>query len=142
MTQVMANPLQRLKRLPWIPLLLTAVLTNIWVFVVEFFLGIGVERSPLVQKALTLLLSPPLGTITIIAIAALIGALAVFLLEIVYPRLLINAGVLWALVPCLVLAIVLKNLLPLSLNLVSLDEGRLIGIVLGVFIKGRPYWRR
>ena len=138
----MANPLQRLKRLPWIPLLLTAVLTNIWVFVVEFFLGIGVERSPLVQKALTLLLSPPLGMITIIAIAALIGALAVFLLEIVYPRLLINAGVLWALVPCLILAIALKNLLPLSLNLVSLDEGRLIGIVLGVFIKGRPYWRR
>ena len=138
----MANPLQRLKRLPWIPLLLTAVLTNIWVFVVEFFLGIGLERSPLVQKSLTLLLSPPLGTITIIAIAALVGALAVFLLEIVYPRLLINAGVLWALVPCLILAIVLKNQLPLSFNLVSLDEGRLIGIVLGIFVKGRPYWRR
>jgi hypothetical protein len=138
----MANPLQRLKRLPWIPLLLTAVLTSIWVFVVEFFLGIGVERSPLVQKSLALLLSPPLGIITVLAIAALVGALAVFLLEIVYPNLLINAGVLWALVPCLILAIVLKNQLPVPLNLVALENGQLIGIILGVFVKGRPYWRR
>jgi hypothetical protein len=138
----MANPLQRLKRLPWIPLLLTAVLTNIWVFVVEFFLGIGLERSPLIQNSLTLLLSPPLGMITLVAIAALVGALAVFLLEIVYPNLRINAGVLWALVPCLILAIVIKNELPVPLNLVALDNARLIGILLGIFVKGRIYWRR
>ena len=138
----MANPLQRLTRLPWIPLLLTSVLTAIWVFVVEFFVGIGVERSLLVRKALTLLLSPPLGTITVLAIAALVGALAVYLLEIVFPNILINAGVLWALVPCLILAIFIKTQLLLSLNLVSLGEDRLIGILLGVFIKGRPYWRR
>ena len=138
----MANPLQRLKRLPWIPLLLTAAITNIWVFVVEFFLGFGVERSPLVQQSLTLLLSPPLGSITVFAIAVGVGALAVYLLEIVYPNLLLNAGVLWAMVPCLLLAIVVKNLLPLPINLVVLNEGQLLGIILGIFIKGRPYWRR
>ncbi len=140
---VMANPLQRLTRLPWIPLLLTAVLTTIWVFVAEFFLGIGVERSPLVRKALTLLLSPPLGTITVLAIAAMVGALAVYLLEIVFPNLRINAGVLWALIPCLFLVIFIETHLPLAIvHLVTLSEDRLIGILLGIFVKGRPYWRR
>ncbi|MBD3881652.1 peptide chain release factor 1 [Phormidium tenue FACHB-886] len=138
----MANPLQRLARLPWIPLLITAVLTNIWVFVLEFFLWFGAMRSPLINSSLSLLLSPPLGLITILAIAVCVGALAVYLLEIVYPNVIINAGVLWALVPCLLLGIVIKNLLPLPASLVSLDEGQLISMILGIFIKGKPYWRR
>lgn len=138
----MANPLQRLARLPWLPLLMTAVLTNIWVFVLEFFLWFGAMRSPLINDSLSLLLSPPLGLITVLSIAVCVGALAVYLLETVYPNIMINAGVLWALVPCLLLGIVLKNLLPLPASLVGLDEGQLIGIILGIFIKGKPYWRR
>jgi hypothetical protein len=138
----MANPLQQLAKLPWVTLLLTAALTNVWVFVLEFFLWYGAERSPLVQDSMALLLSPPLGLITVLAIAVGVGALAVYLLEIVYPNLIINAGVLWALVPCLLLAILIKNFLPLPVHLVALDEGQLIAIILGVFVKGKPYWRR
>lgn len=121
---------------------MTAVLTNIWVFVLEFFLWFGAMRSPLINDSLSLLLSPPLGLITVLSIAVCVGALAVYLLETVYPNIMINAGVLWALVPCLLLGIVLKNLLPLPASLVGLDEGQLIGIILGIFIKGKPYWRR
>jgi hypothetical protein len=142
----MSNPLQRLFRLPWISLLIAAILTNIWVFVLEFFLWFGAVRFPSLQNVLNLLFSPPLGMVMTVAIGAGVGALAVYLLEIVYPHLIINAGVLWALVPCLLLAIAIKVMtldsLLLPTSLVSLSQIQFLGIILGIFLKGKPYWRR
>jgi hypothetical protein len=142
----MSNPLQRLSRLPWISLLIAAILTNIWVFVLEFFLWFGAVRFPSLQNVLNLLFSPPLGMIVTVAIGVGVGALAVYLLEIVYPHLIINTAVLWALVPCLVLAIAIKGLtlqsLLLPTSLVGLNETQFLGIILGIFLKGKPYWRR
>jgi hypothetical protein len=142
----MSNPLQRLSRLPWISLLITAILTNIWVFVLEFFLWFGAARFSSIQNVLNLLFSPPLGMIMAVAIGAGVGALAVYLVEIVYPQLTINTGVLWALVPCLLLAIAIKVMtlqsLLLPTSLVGLNQVQFIGIILGIFLKGKPYWRR
>jgi hypothetical protein len=137
----MGNPLQRLSRLPWLSLMVAAVLAIIWLFVLEFFLWFGAVRLTLVQDVLELLLTPPLELITAFAIAVGVGALGVYLLEVVYPHLIINSGVLWALVLCLLVAIALKLLFPLPASLVTLNETQLLGIVLGVFIKGKPYWR-
>ncbi len=66
--------------------------------------------------------------------------LAVIILE-WYRQVIINVSVLWALILCLALALVVKSLLPLPAVLVGLDEIQLITIVVGVFWKGRPYWR-
>jgi hypothetical protein len=142
----MSNPLQRLSRLPWISLLIAAILTNIWVFVLEFFLWFGAVRFSSIQNAINLLFSPPLGMIMAVAIGAGVGALAVYLVEIVYPQLTINTGVLWALVPCLLLAIAIKVMtlqsLLLPTSLVGLNQVQFMGIILGIFLKGKPYWRR
>lgn len=138
----MGNPLQRLARLPWSSLAVTALLTHVWVFVLEFFLGVGATRSQLIRDALGLLLTPPLGLIMIFAVAIGIGALAVYLLATVYPNLAIDTGILWALVLCLIVGLALKPALPLPESFVRLNETFLIGIVLGVFINGKPYWRR
>ncbi|HEY9626900.1 MAG TPA: peptide chain release factor 1 [Coleofasciculaceae cyanobacterium] len=140
----MGNPLQRLSRLPWTSLAITAVLTSIWIFVMEFFLGFGIARSSLVQDTLVLLLSPPLGLIVTLAIGVGAGMLGLYLLEIVYPSLRIDTGVMWALVLCLIVAIALKATLlseAIPLTLVSPNQTQLIGVVLGVFLKGKPYWR-
>ena len=124
--------------------MITAVLTSIWIFVMEFFLGFGLARSPLVKNIVVTLLSPPLGLIVTLAIGVGVGALGLYLLETIYANLRIDTGVMWALVPCLIVAIALKVTIlaeALPLTLVGLSQTQLIGVVLGVFLKGKRYWR-
>lgn len=124
--------------------MITAVLTSIWIFVMEFFIGFGLARSPLVQQVLITLLSPPLGLIVTLAIGVGVGALGLYLLEIVYANLRIDTGILWALILCLIVAIALKVTVlaeALPLTLVGLSQTQMIGVVLGVFWKGKRYWR-
>lgn len=137
----MRNPLQRLKYLPWLQLSLTAFATALITFVFETILGVGVQYSPLVQNILSVFFAPPLGLFTIFAIAFGIGTLAVYWLERVYPQIVINTGVLWALVLCVIVAFFLKSLLPLPVNLITSGQFVLVGILVGIFWKGRPYWR-
>lgn len=139
----MRNPLQRLKYLPWTQLSLTAFATALLAFVFETVLGIGLKYSPLVQTVLTILFAPPLGLLTIFAIALGVGAVAVYWLERVYPQVVINTAVLWALVLCVIVAIFLKSLLPLptAINLITPSQFVIVGILVGVFWKGRRYWR-
>lgn len=124
--------------------MITAVLTSIWIFVMEFFIGFGLARSPLVQQVLITLLSPPLGLIVTLAIGVGVGALGLYLLEIVYANLRIDTGIMWALILCLIVAIALKVTVlaeALPLTLVGLSQTQMIGVVLGVFWKGKRYWR-
>ena len=138
----MANPLRRLKFLPWRSLFLISSLVTLIVIVVDFLIAIGYTYSPAIRQALNLLYAPTLGIIVDFGLIVGIGALAVYLLEKLYPNLSINTAILWALVLCLALALVVKSLLPLPKALViSFNEIQLMGIVIGVFWKGRPYWR-
>ncbi|MDB9511368.1 peptide chain release factor 1 [Kamptonema animale CS-326] len=137
----MSNPLGRLKNLPWQELLQIAALTNAIVIVLELFLGWGFTQSPIVRNILKLLYSSSLGVLIPVATAVGMGALAVYLFEQRQQQFLLNSSSLWALVVCLLLGLALKSLLPVPAFLVDLSETTLIGIVLGVFWKGRPYWR-
>jgi hypothetical protein len=137
----MRNPLQRLKYLPWLPLSLTALATAVITYLLELMLALSYQYLPGAQGVLALLFSPILSVIVFFAIALGIGALAVFWLESVYPRLAINTGILWALALCVMVAFFLKSLLPLPVNLVTPGQFLLIGIVVGIFWKGKRYWR-
>ncbi|HEY9832490.1 MAG TPA: hypothetical protein V6D26_18030 [Stenomitos sp.] len=136
----MTDPLRRLQYLPWRSLLQVSGLTFILVTLVEFFLSLGTLHSPLIRNALSLLFAPPLGILIFVAAAVGVGALAVYLLERLYPQIFINRASLWALIPCLLLFLLLKSLLPIP-GLVNLTYPQLLGIIVGVFWKGRPYWR-
>ncbi|MBE9127660.1 MULTISPECIES: peptide chain release factor 1 [unclassified Coleofasciculus] len=131
----------RLKYLPWRSLLQVAGLTIAIAIFLEILLWWGFVQSAAGKRMLAFLLSPPLGMIMILAAAVGVGVLAVYLLERFYKSVFINSGSLWALVPCLALAVFLKSLLPLPNLLVNLSYPQLIGIVVGVFWKGRPHWR-
>lgn len=137
----MHNPLQRLKQLPWVPLLLVALLTVFWASVLELILFFSSANLDLVRNALALLFEPPLNIILFFAIAMGVGALAVMFLEIIYPQVIINSGVLWALLFCLLGAMLIRSLLPIETELLQLNSLMLIGAMLGVFFKGKPYWR-
>jgi hypothetical protein len=137
----MNNPLRRLRQLPWVPLFLISLLTLFWASVLELLLGFGSVYVPLVNRALDMLFTPPLNIIMGLAVAVGLGALAVLFLEIVYPQLLINSGVLWALVLCLFLLVVVRSILPIPTTLLEPSYSMLIGSMLGIFLKGKPYWR-
>lgn len=137
----MGNPLQRLRSLPWLTLLQAAALTIFIVTVLDCLL-IAALRIPAIAQILDLLLSPPAVTFTLLAVFAGIGALAVFLLETFFTHISINASVLWALIPCLIVALVIKSWLPFPSAVVGIQQASLIAILLGVFFGGMRYWRR
>ena len=137
----MTDPLRRLKFLPWRSLLQVSALTALIVVVLEFLLVLGYSQSSVIRRALSILFSPSLGLLITFAAAVGVGAMAVYLLERFEKQVIISTASLWALVPCLALIFLLKSLLPLQSILVRLDETQLIGIIIGVFWKGRPYWR-
>lgn len=137
----MNNPFQQLFRLPWLLLFLNGLLTILCVAALEFLLGIAASQVALVAALFNLLYAPVVGVITAIALAFGIGILAVYLLEKFFPEVPINAGTLWALLLCLLLAILAKLVLPLPVQLVDAGQLNLIGIMLGIFWRGRRYWR-
>lgn len=134
----MSDFLRRLKILPWREMLQIAAIVNLTVLGIELFLVWGTTISP-INNALMLLYSS-LGILVPVAIAVGMGALAVYLLEYWQQQFLLNQTNLWLLVFCLFLGVFLKSLL-LSPFLISLSQATLIGIAVGVFWKGRPYWR-
>lgn len=137
----MANPLRRLKFLPWRSLLQVSALTTLIVVVLEFLLTLGYFQSAVIKRTLSFMYAGSLSLLITFVTAIGVGAMAVYLLERFYQKIIINSASLWALVLCLALFFLLKSLIPLMPILISLDQLELIGIILGVFWKGRPYWR-
>lgn len=135
----MSDFLRRLKILPWREMLQIAALVNLTVLGIELFLAWG-TKIPAISNALRLLYSSSLGILVPVAIAIGMGSLAVYLLEYWQQQFMLNQTNLWLLVFCLFLGVFLKSLL-LPPFFISLSEATLIGIAVGVFWKGRPYWR-
>lgn len=137
----MNNFLRRLKLLPWREMLQIAALVNSIVIGLELFLAWGFTQSRAIRNGVTLLYGSSLGILIPFAAAVGMGALAVYFLEYWQQQFLLNRISLWVLVLCLLLGLVLKSFLPIPASLASLSETALIGISVGVFWKGRPYWR-
>jgi hypothetical protein len=137
----MRDPLRGLKFLPWRSLLQVSLLVAVIVIVLDFLLTLGYIQSDVFQRLLMLVYAPPLGIVISLAIAVGLGALGVYLLERFYRLVSINTGSLWALVLCLAAVLFIKTLLPVPAVIFNLNQASLIGIIIGVFWKGRPYWR-
>jgi hypothetical protein len=138
----MSNPLQRLKYFPWVSLLQVAGLA----------VGLLTLIDVSIVWALSQLQGQPAGAyllrlinqwspVLIFLVAAGVGAAGVTVLERLFPRIAINTGVLWALVPCLLLLLALTGALPIPTAFMRLDNSSLIGVLLGVFLRGRRYCR-
>ena len=138
----MSNFLRRLKLLPWREMLQIAALVNSIAIGLELFLTWGFTQSRVIRNVLTLLYGSPLGILIPFATAVGMGALAVYFLEYWQQKSLLNRTNLWVLALCVLLGLVLKSFLPILSFLASLSEAALIGVTVGVFWKGRPYWRR
>ncbi|HEY9846826.1 MAG TPA: hypothetical protein V6D03_11590 [Candidatus Caenarcaniphilales bacterium] len=137
----MNDPLRRLKLLPWRSLFQVSALATLIAVAIDFLLSLGYSQSAVVRSTIRLLYSSSLALLTTLAVGVAMGVLAVYLLERLSSQVLISNAILWALIPCLALTLVIKSLLPLPAIVVGWDETQLVGIVIGVFWKGRRYWR-
>ena len=137
----MNDPLRRFKLQPWRPLLLVSAITVVLVIVIELLLFWGFNQSEVVRSSLVLLFSPPLGLILPIIATVGVGALGVYICERWQTQVVLNTSSLWALVLCLVVGLILKSLLPIPALLVDFSYYAVVGVIVGVFWKGRPYWR-
>uniref|UniRef100_A0ACD5GN00 Uncharacterized protein n=1 Tax=Desertifilum tharense IPPAS B-1220 TaxID=1781255 RepID=A0ACD5GN00_9CYAN len=90
--------------------------------------------------ALSLVRDGVLGAIMQFLVSIGIGALAVYLLERWQGVAILSASTLWALVPCVMLVLFLKSLLIPSAFFLEVSRMTLVGVVVGIFWKGRPYW--
>ncbi|MBD2580426.1 peptide chain release factor 1 [Oscillatoria sp. FACHB-1406] len=138
----MSDPLRSFKQQPWLPLIKVAGLATLITLLVEGSLSLAATYSEVAARALSLLLSNLLGTIILLLASVGVGALGVYCCEQFQNEVRLNQGSLWALTLCLIVGIGLKSLIPVAPVLVQLDSTSLMGIVVGVFWKGRPYWRR
>lgn len=136
----MKQILRRLKLLPWREMLQISALCNLIIIGIELFLAWGAIKSPAVGNALGLLFRSPLHVLIPCLTAIGMGALAVYFFEFWEQQFLLDRASLWALMFCLLLGLFFKSLL-LPPFLISLSETALIGVAIGVFWKGRPYWR-
>lgn len=133
------NPIEQFKRLPWRSLAQAAIVVVLFVTLLEFGMAFGLQFSP-VSAALRLLFTPPLGLLTECAISFGLGVLSVIVLERI-DHFSIRAGSLWGLVLCVVVAFLIKGWLPIGNALFRVEQLQIGGLLIGIFWKGRPYWR-
>lgn len=137
----MNDPLRRIASQPWKELFLVAFATVIAVSVIDYLLIWLIVNVASVQESVSFLFSSPLQILIPLAVAAGIGVLGVSIAE-QFPRYIyLTAGSLWAFVLCLAIALALKGFLSLDGFLVSFSYPAMLGMMVGVFGKGRRFWR-
>ncbi|MBD0336053.1 MAG: peptide chain release factor 1 [Cyanobacteria bacterium Co-bin13] len=139
----MRNPLSRLKTLPWVILLQNAALTVLIATVLDFLLlQVFLQLPPaLLDGGLSAFFSLLFLVLPFLAMMG-VGALSVVLMQQVFRSVFLDGGILWALVACLGLVLFLRGLLPWDVSfLVGLSYTQIVGAALGVFFRGKRYWR-
>ncbi|EGJ33981.1 MULTISPECIES: hypothetical protein [Moorena] len=137
----MNNPWHNFKQQPWLALSKVAAFTTVLVVALENLLIWVLTQSEIFRPVSVLLFSRPLVIIWFFAATIGVGVLGVYICERWQSQLLLNTSSLWALVLCLIVGLLLKSQLPIPPGLVGFSMNSLIGVILGVFWKGRPYWR-
>lgn len=137
----MNDPLRRIKSQPWKPLFLVALATIAIVSTIDYLLFFLIENVAPVQQGFSLIATSPLAILLPLAVAVGIGVLGVYICDQFRSRIFLNAGSLWALVLCLIIALALTGLIPLPSFLVGFSYPSILGIIVGVFWRGRSYWR-
>jgi hypothetical protein len=130
-----------LKYLPWRSLFWVAILAVITMKAIDFVLwkSFGyAESSGFVE-----LLSTKTGNLLFLFCEGLaVGGFGVLYLERVGRVGPIYTSTLWALVLCLFLCLWLGTYIPIAgLGLVDISQLHVMSMLLGVFWRGRPYWR-
>ncbi|WP_299491741.1 hypothetical protein [Acaryochloris sp. IP29b_bin.137] len=133
--------MHQLKSLPWQVLVNTSAITIGLVTGLDY--GLSLLLPPASQIQVVSMFSSPLRLLYSAAVDAVIGILGVMVLEkLIGPRPSIYLSTLWALILCLLMALVVRSLMPIpGVFLSQLHQISIVGILVGVFGKSQRYWR-
>ncbi|WRH68109.1 MAG: peptide chain release factor 1 [Planktothrix sp. GU0601_MAG3] len=137
----MNNFIQRLKNLPWLSLLQSVALTYLIVAIAEVLTLWGITHSLAFKQIMLLLLTPPLGMLILFGVGVGVGALSIYLIEIQPAKVFLNVACLWALFISLLIVLFIYKSIFTPVILLSTSQITTMGILIGLFWKGRPYWR-
>ncbi|MCM1984542.1 hypothetical protein [Lyngbya confervoides] len=132
----------KLKTLPWIAIVRSAALTVITWAIVSAALWFAAQSFPAIETVFSLFLRQPMNLISNLGIGILLGVLAFTLLDNSEGRL--TVPMMWFLVLAVTVGMVFYEYVPIRLYrllAVNFNQPTLVGLVLGVFWKGRRYWR-
>ncbi|MBD2258176.1 peptide chain release factor 1 [Pseudanabaena sp. FACHB-2040] len=139
----MRNPLWRLKTLPWVILLQNAALTILIATILDFLLLQAFSQLPsaLLGGRLSAFFTLLFLVLPFLAMMG-VGAMSVVLMEQVFRSVFLDAGILWALIACIGIVLFIRDVLPWDVSfLVGLSYTQIVGAALGVFFRGKRYWR-
>jgi hypothetical protein len=130
-----------LKYLPWRSLFLVAILAVLTMKAIDFILWKSFDYAA--SSGFAELLSTKIGNLLFLFCEGLaVGGFGVLYLERIGRVGPIYTSTLWTLVLCLFLSLWLGTYLPMKgLGLVDISEVHVMSLILGVFWRGRPYWR-
>lgn len=133
--------IQRFKNLPWMALWQSVTLTYLIVAIAEVLMIWGITQSLALRKMIKILYAQPLDLLILFGVGVGVGALAIYLIEIRPPKIFLNTTCLWVLFLCLLVTLLIyKSIFPPVL-LLSTSQITIMGILMGLFWKGRTYWR-
>ena len=140
----MFDPFRRLKYLPWNELLQVALVTIVLMIAIDWVF-FQIVRIPAIRPTVAQLFNSPVSLLIFLGASVGVGALAVAIMEGWFRRIVITNESLWALVPCIALWLWLRSFLPETvlpqLLTPTLGLQSLMAVIVGVFWKGKPYWR-
>ena len=130
-----------LKYLPWRSLFLVAILAVITMKAIDLMLWKSFSSAE--SSGFAELLSTKIGNLLFLFCEGLaVGGFGVLYLERVGRVGPIYTSTLWALVLCLFLCLWLGTYIPIAgLGLVDISQLHVMSLILGVFWRGRAYWR-
>lgn len=137
----MGHFIRRFKKLPWLSLLQSVALTFLIIVIAEVSALWGITQSQAFKQIMILLLTPPLGMLILFGVGLGVGALSIYLIEIQSSKVFLNIPCLWALFICLLVVLFLYKSVFTPVILLSTSQITIMGILIGLFWKGRPYWR-
>jgi hypothetical protein len=138
----MSSLVRRLQVFPWKELVRVSALSLVLFVIVDILLQVGQAYSPVTQRVINFILSMPVLTLLLNQSGGLgLGALSVAVLERFYRNVYITAGSLWALFACLLLGLLIVYSLPVPGLIIGLGQIPLLGLVVGIFWKGRSHCR-
>lgn len=133
--------IQRFKNLPWMPLLQSVTLTYLIVAIAEVLMIWGITQSLALRKMIKILYAPPLDLLILFGVGVGVGALVIYLIEIRPAKVFLNTTCLWVLFLCLLVTLFLYKSIFTPVLLLSTSQITIMGILIGLFWKGRNYWR-
>lgn len=130
-----------LKYLPWRSLFLAAILAVITMKAIDFLVSKSFDYTE--SSSFAELLSTKIGNLLFVFCGGLaIGGFGVLYLERMGRVGPIYPSTLWALFLCLLISLWLSTYIPVEgRGLVDISELHVMSTILGVFWRGRPYWR-